>query len=212
MMRPGGRRRQVVGPGQAGDAVGDDHDVPPISTRALGPLEGELRHLGVLVGGAGQVDAMTSPRTDRRMSVTSSGRSSTSRTIRWTSGLLYLDRLGDGLHHRRLARLGRRHDQAALPLPIGRRSDRRSATSCRRAASRSRRRRSSGNSGVRSSKRDAAGLLRVAAVDLVDAQQRRVLLAPAGGTAGTLRVALAQTELAGLLDRHVDVLGWAGSP
>src|SRR5919108_146955 len=38
-------------------------------------------------GGRSNVDAMTSPFTDRCMSVTSSGRSSTSTTMRWHSGL-----------------------------------------------------------------------------------------------------------------------------
>ena len=40
------------------------------------------------VGGRSNVDAITSPFTERCMSVTSSGRSSTSTTMRWTSGLL----------------------------------------------------------------------------------------------------------------------------
>ena len=38
--------------------------------------------------GRSKVEAMTSPFTVRCMSVTSSGRSSTSTTMRWTSGLL----------------------------------------------------------------------------------------------------------------------------
>jgi hypothetical protein len=48
----GGRGGQVVGPGQAGDAVEDDHDVPAHLDQALGPLDGQLGHLGVLVGRA----------------------------------------------------------------------------------------------------------------------------------------------------------------
>ena len=57
-------------------------------------------------------------------------------------------------------------------------------------------------------------LVGVDAVDRVDAQQRRVLLVAAGRTALALDVvALAQPELADLLDRHVHVvLGRAGSP
>ena len=39
-------------------------------------------------GGRSNVEAMTSPLTERSKSVTSSGRSSTSTTIRWHSGLL----------------------------------------------------------------------------------------------------------------------------
>ena len=47
----GGGGGQVVGPGQAGDAVEDDHDVLAVLDQALGPLDGELGHLGVLLGG-----------------------------------------------------------------------------------------------------------------------------------------------------------------
>ena len=62
MIRPGGRRREVVGPGEAGDAVEDDHDVLAHLDQALGPLDGELGDLGVLVGRAGRrCDATTSP-------------------------------------------------------------------------------------------------------------------------------------------------------
>ena len=49
---PGGRRGQVVGPGQAGDAVEDDHDVLAHLDHALGPLDGQLGHVGVLVARA----------------------------------------------------------------------------------------------------------------------------------------------------------------
>ena len=59
---------------------------------------------------------MTSPLTERCMSVTSSGRSSTSTTMRWHSGLFVGDRVGDRLQDHRLAGLGRRDDQAALAL------------------------------------------------------------------------------------------------
>ena len=52
MMRPGGRRGQVVGPGQAGDAVEDDDDVLALSTRRLARSMRELGDLGVLVGRA----------------------------------------------------------------------------------------------------------------------------------------------------------------
>ena len=49
---PTGRRLgEVVGPGEPGDAVEDDHDVPAELDEALGPLDRELRDRGVLVGG-----------------------------------------------------------------------------------------------------------------------------------------------------------------
>ncbi len=59
-------------------------------------------------------EAMTSPRTLRRKSVISSGRSSISSTMTVTSGSLTDDRVRHALQERRLAGLGRRHDQAAL--------------------------------------------------------------------------------------------------
>ncbi len=55
---------------------------------ALGALDGQLGDGGVVLGGRSKVEEMTSPFTDRCMSVTSSGRSSTRTTIRWHSGLL----------------------------------------------------------------------------------------------------------------------------
>ena len=102
--------------------------------------------------GRSKFEAITSPWTDRRMSVTSSGRSATRSTIRWTSGLLTLDRVGDLLHDRRLAGLRRRDDQAALAL-----SDRREQVDdpggdvVAPTPGVSRRSFESGNSGVRSS-------------------------------------------------------------
>jgi hypothetical protein len=53
----------------------------------LRPLDGELGDDRVVLGGRSKVEAMTSPFTDRCMSVTSSGRSSTRTTMRWLSGL-----------------------------------------------------------------------------------------------------------------------------
>src|SRR5690606_40451976 len=47
---PGAGRGQVVGPGQPGDAVEDDADVPPVLDHALGALDGQLGHLDVLLG------------------------------------------------------------------------------------------------------------------------------------------------------------------
>ena len=66
--------------------------------------------------GSSKVEEMTSPCTERCMSVTSSGRSSMSRTIRYTSGWFVRDRLRDALQQHRLAGARRRDDQAALAL------------------------------------------------------------------------------------------------
>ena len=59
---------------------------------------------------------MTSPLTERCMSVTSSGRSSTSTTIRWHSGLFRVIALAMSCMIVVLPAFGRRHDQGALPL------------------------------------------------------------------------------------------------
>ena len=130
-------------------------------------------------------------------------------------GVVRLDRADDLLHHRGLAGLGRRHDEAALALP-----DRRDQVDDPRGHVRRVARvapcvrRTSGNSGVRSSKRGrsraGSGIL---AVHLVDPQQRRVLLVAQRRAAGALEVvALAQPELAGLLHRHVHVVARGRKP
>ena len=70
--------------------------------------------------GSSKVELMTSPLTERCMSVTSSGRSSISRTISTTSGWLVVMRVGDGLQQHGLAGARRSDDQAALALADGR--------------------------------------------------------------------------------------------
>jgi hypothetical protein len=69
------------------------------------------------VAGSSKVELMTSPFTERCMSVTSSGRSSISSTISTTSGWLLGDGVGDVLQEHRLAGARRRDDQRALALP-----------------------------------------------------------------------------------------------
>ena len=60
----------------------------PSSTRRLARSMASSATVVCSSAGRSKVEATTSaPFTERRMSVTSSGRSSTSRTIRWTSGL-----------------------------------------------------------------------------------------------------------------------------
>src|SRR3546814_4660293 len=118
-------------------------------------------------------------------------------------GVVSLDRPGDLFHDRGLARLRRRHDQAALAL-----TDRRDEVDDPR--------RHVGRvvgplegellvgeeRGQVLEAAAVAGLLRVDAVDRVDPQQRGVLLVAQGGTAGADDVvALAEAELPGLLDR-----------
>ena len=104
--------------------------------------------------GRSKVLATTSPRsTWRRMSVTSSGRSSTSSTMRCTSGLLRSIEYTICLRIVVLPAFGGDTTMPRWPLPIGAmRSTMRPVISSGLSGS-SRRSRSSGNSGVRSSKR-----------------------------------------------------------
>ena len=71
------------------------------------------------VGGRSNVDAMTSPFTDRCMSVTSSGRSSTRTTMRWHSGLLVVIALAMFCMIVVLPAFGGETISARWPLPIG---------------------------------------------------------------------------------------------
>ncbi len=71
-----------VGAAEAGDRVEKDDDVAAVLDQALGLLDDHLGYLNVAGGGSSKVEEMTSPFTERCMSVTSSGRSSMSSTIR----------------------------------------------------------------------------------------------------------------------------------
>ena len=82
-MRPLAGVLQVVGPRQRVMRVEQDDDVPADLHQALDALEHQLGDLrrGCQIGWS-KVEATTSPLTERCMSVTSSGRSSTSSTMR----------------------------------------------------------------------------------------------------------------------------------
>ncbi len=69
--------------------------------------------------GRSKVEAMTSPLTVRCMSVTSSGRSSTSTTMRWASGLLTLMALAICCRTIVLPALGGETMSPRCPLPMG---------------------------------------------------------------------------------------------
>ena len=103
--------------------------------------------------GRSKVEATTSPFTDRRMSVTSSGRSSTSSTMRCTSGLLASIEWAICLRTVVLPALGGDTIRPRWPLPIGEMRSTMRATMLLESPGTSRRSFSSGNSGVRSSKR-----------------------------------------------------------
>ena len=158
--------------------------------------------------GRSNVEEMTSPCTVRRMSVTSSGRSSMSRTISLTSGLLASIDLAIVFITVVLPAFGGDTMMPRWPLPIGRHQ----VDDPRRHVGRI--------AGVLEAQplvgeqrrevlepRPPLGRLGIAVVDGVDLEQRRVLLVAAGrpADAGDV-VALAQAVLAGQLHRDVGVV------
>src|SRR5690606_6691411 len=208
---PGAGRGQVVGPGQPGDAVEDDADVPPVLDHALGALDGQLGHLDVLLGrpveGRGDdlalgvaeppphVGHLFGPLVDEQHH-------------ELDLGVVRLDRPGDLLDDRGLARLGRRDDEAPLALPDRRDQVDDAGGHVARVVVRLQRQALVGEQRRQVLEPAAvAGLLGVEAVDLVDAHERRVLLVAQRRPAGPGHdVAPAQAELPDLLHRHVDVV------
>ena len=175
---------------------------------ALGPLDDELGDEGVLLGGPVEggrdhlaadgpphVGDLLGPLVDEQHEEVD-------------LGVVALDRPGDLLHDRGLARLGRRDDQAPLALADGRDEvddPRRhvvgllGALEAQPLVGEQRGEVLEAGAGL--------GLVGGHAVDRVDAQQRRVLLVAAGGPAlAGDEVAAAQRELADLLHRDVDVV------
>ena len=70
------------------NAVEQNDDVHTVLNQPLGAFQHNFRDPYVVFGVMSKVELMTSPWTDRCMSVTSSGRSSISNTMRTTSGWL----------------------------------------------------------------------------------------------------------------------------
>gem|GEM_PF-3823930 len=91
----------------------------PISTRRLARSIASSATVVWSSAGRSKVEAMTSPLTVRCMSVTSSGRSSTSTIMRCTSGLLVVIALAIDCSMRVLPALGGETIRPRWPLPIG---------------------------------------------------------------------------------------------
>ena len=178
----------------------------PISTRRLTRSSTSSVTCTWFSDGWSKVLDTTVPLTERCMSVTSSGRSSTSRTMRSTSGLLAVIELASFFRMVVLPALGGETIRPRWPLPIGHsRSMMRAAVSC--------------SCGLEAQallgeqrrelleQRPLAGGVGVDAVDGVDLEQGVVLLVVLGlaHLAGDL-VAAAQAEAADLAERHVDVV------
>src|SRR3954470_22879076 len=110
------RRREVVGATEPGDGVEEYDDVVAELDEPLGPLDRQLRDHRVIVGGTveGRGDDLTLHRAlhVRDLFGALVDEHDHEMHFRVVGG----DRVGDRLQHHRLARLGRRHDQAALTL------------------------------------------------------------------------------------------------
>ena len=158
--------------------------------------------------GRSNVEEMTSPLTVRRMSVTSSGRSSMSSTMSLTSGLFGSIDLAIVFMTVVLPALGGDTMMPRWPLPIGDTRSMMRAVMLVGSVGSSRRQPLVGEQRGEVLEAGAAlGRLGIAAVDGVDLEQRRVLLVATGrpAEAGDV-VALAQAVLAGELDRDVGVV------
>ncbi len=91
----------------------------PISTSRLARSMASSATVVWSSAGRSNVEAMTSPFTVRCMSVTSSGRSSTSTTMRWTSGLFLEIALAIACSTSVLPAFGGETMSPRCPLPIG---------------------------------------------------------------------------------------------
>ena len=158
--------------------------------------------------GRSKVEAMTSPCTVRRMSVTSSGRSSMSRTISVTSGLFRSIEVAMVFMMKVLPAFGGDTMRPRWPLPIGAMRSMIRAVMLEGSAELSSRSFSSGNSGVRSSnlgRRRASSGSPSLTVRIWSSAGFFSLPRRDAGQPGDL-VALAQPVLTGLLHRHVHVV------
>ncbi len=203
-----GGLHRVVGAGQAGDGVEEDHHVVAALDHALGLFEHHFRHLHVarslLVESrghhfglhvAGHFGHLLGALVDQQHDHVD-------------LGVVVGDGVGDGLQQYGLTRLGLRHDQTALSLADGREqidhARREVVVSLAREA----------EFLAREERRHVLELHAVAdvlgrqAVDLVHAHQREVFLALfRGPDRAEHRVARLEAEELDLRGRHVDVVG-----
>src|SRR5215217_7158276 len=202
-----GRGGQVVGPRQPGDAVQQHDHVAAVLDQPLGPLDGELGHLAVLLARAveGRVDDV---RLGRALHVGDLfGPLVGEQDDEVHLGVVVADGVGDLLHQGRLARLGRGDDQAALALPDGAHQVHDPGRDLGRVVLEAQPLQRVQRGQVLEVAA-AARLLGLQAVDLVDPGQGGVLLGVAGQLDRALDlVAAAQAHAADHRQRHVDVLG-----
>ena len=206
----GGRHHGVVGARQTGDGIEQDDHVLLVLDQALGLLDHHLGHLDVtrrrLVEGRGDHFAAHGARHLGDLL----GALVDQQHDQLALGIVARDRGGDVLQHQRLARLGRRHDQATLTLADGRGQvdDARGQILGGTVAD------LHAQTVLRKQRREVLeqdlvlGVLRPVQVDLADLQQREVALAffRRANLAGD-GVALAQVEAPDLGRRHIDIVG-----
>src|SRR6266540_827418 len=198
---------QVVGAGQAGDAVEQHDHVTAVLDHALGLLGGQLRDLAVLVAGAveGGVDHL---RLGGALHVGDLfGPLVGEQDDEVHLGVVLADGVGDLLHQRGLARLRRGDDQPALALPDRAHQIHDAGRDLGRVVLEA-------QPLLRVQRRQvlelapAARLLGVVAVDLLHPGEGGVLLGVARQLDHALDlVAAAQAEAADHRQRHVDVVG-----
>ncbi len=180
----------------------------PSSTRRLARSMASSATAVCSSAGRSKVEATTSPRTERRMSVTSSGRSSTSRTMRWTSGLFASIEWAICFMTVVLPAFGGETIRPRWPLPIGEIRSTMRAVRLAGSPGSSRRSVESGKRGVRSSKR---GRWRASSGESPPTESMRMSagyfsLGPAGRHAPSIASPLPEGEAPGLAHRDVDVL------
>src|SRR6266545_3081998 len=202
-----GRRRQVVGARQAGDAVEQHDHVTAVLDQPLGPFDGQLGDLAVLFAGAveGGVDHV---RLGGALHVGDLfGPLVGEQDDEVHLGVVLADGVGDLLHQRGLARLRRGDDQPALALPDRAHQVHDPGRDLGRVVLEA-------QPLLRVQRRQvlelapAARLLGVVAVDLLHPGEGGVLLGVARQLDHALDlVAAAQPEAADHRQRHVDVVG-----
>ena len=113
---PGRRHDGVVGAGEPGDGIEQDHHVPFVLDQTLGLLDHHLRHLDVAGGGLveGRRDDLAAHRTLHVGDLL--GPLVDEQDDEGDLGMVGGDGVGDGLQHHGLAGARRRHQETTLTL------------------------------------------------------------------------------------------------
>src|SRR5579875_748717 len=206
---PGGGLGQVVGAGQAGDAVEDDDHVAAQLHQAAGPFDGQLGDVGVLLGGPveGGGDDLTLDRPAHVGHLFGPFVDEEDHQVHvW---VVALDGVGNLLENARLSRFGRRHDETPLALADGRYEVHDARRQVGGVAGDLQAQALVGKQGGEALELGpVAGIVGVHAGDVVHPHQGGVLLIAARRAGRTFYVvALAEGEAANLADGDVHVLG-----